>query len=146
MIFILLSIKTRIETAPEENEPIVGHKFLLYYPLKQGLKLKERTKELSHGTMFLLYYPLKQGLKLNKCSECDPITVVFTLLSIKTRIETPFSYQSTFSSLKFLLYYPLKQGLKLSDNIISNLQIIKFLLYYPLKQGLKHTITFYPNF
>jgi len=37
---------------------------------------------------FLLYYPLKQGLKLAVVSLCIPFGIVFTLLSIKTRIET----------------------------------------------------------
>ncbi len=37
--------------------------FLLYYPLKQGLKLSQNDREQSANLMFLLYYPLKQGLK-----------------------------------------------------------------------------------
>ncbi len=63
--------------------------------------------------MFLLYYPLKQGLKLRagawKVSAC----FVFTLLSIKTRIETHCIESSDNIVALFLLYYPLKQGLKL---------------------------------
>ena len=37
---------------------------------------------------------------------------VFTLLSIKTRIETQEPSKATDSNSRFLLYYPLKQGLK----------------------------------
>jgi len=39
--------------------------------------------------------------------------IVFTLLSIKTRIETPLLISLLLRCLWFLLYYPLKQGLKL---------------------------------
>jgi len=38
--------------------------------------------------MFLLYYPLKQGLKHTMASALSNAANVFTLLSIKTRIET----------------------------------------------------------
>ena len=38
--------------------------------------------------MFLLYYPLKQGLKQISGGAITLVTTVFTLLSIKTRIET----------------------------------------------------------
>jgi len=38
-IFILLSIKTRIETPNELNVQRGKLQFLSYYPLKQGLKL-----------------------------------------------------------------------------------------------------------
>ena len=63
--------------------------FLLYYPLKQGLKRIDCFLLLHFLQWFLLYYPLKQGLKPREnrvCSPCNPW---------------------------FLLYYPLKQGLKL---------------------------------
>ncbi len=36
--------------------------FLLYYPLKQGLKRFERVFQRCIKKRFLLYYPLKQGL------------------------------------------------------------------------------------
>ena len=62
---------------------------------------------------------------------------VFTLLSIKTRIETDQSRLALKVSIGFLLYYPLKQGLKLI-RITTSHSYIWFLLYYPLKQGLKH--------
>jgi len=38
MIFILLSIKTRIETLGSNRDDNIPNKFLSYYPLKQGLK------------------------------------------------------------------------------------------------------------
>ncbi len=40
--------------------------FLLYYPLKQGLKLPLVSGRMNPLFSFLLYYPLKQGLKLNQ--------------------------------------------------------------------------------
>jgi len=88
--------------------------------------------------MFLLYYPLKQGLKL----AISRVLVmkrhsVFTLLSIKTRIETSPQGLTSKSRLTFLLYYPLKQGLKLLNFQITRFSSPGFLLYYPLKQGLK---------
>ena len=39
-IFILLSIKTRIETCNATARRAIATIFLSYYPLKQGLKLK----------------------------------------------------------------------------------------------------------
>ncbi len=66
--------------------------FLLYYPLKQGLKQKYSYPSITKHHQFLLYYPLKQGLKHNSIQSPRIITFVF------------------------LLYYPLKQGLKLGDN------------------------------
>jgi len=62
-VFTLLSIKTRIETCSIDEIKIIADKFLLYYPLKQGLKLS---------------FAISSNFVSN----------VFTLLSIKTRIET----------------------------------------------------------
>ena len=62
-IFILLSIKTRIET---------------YY-----------SNIYIYITEFLSYYPLKQGLKQEwQVAQLDAFLQIFILLSIKTRIET----------------------------------------------------------
>jgi len=63
MIFILLSIKTRIETfiAPSKLEGLML--FLSYYPLKQGLKPHCSVSSSPSMVSFLSYYPLKQGLK-----------------------------------------------------------------------------------
>jgi len=38
-IYILLSIKTRIETLPKIHPGTMPAPFISYYPLKQGLKL-----------------------------------------------------------------------------------------------------------
>ena len=40
-IYILLSIKTRIETPDDNSSEHLWIEFISYYPLKQGLKLKE---------------------------------------------------------------------------------------------------------
>jgi len=90
-IFILLSIKTRIET-------------------KQILDC--------HGCqeVFLSYYPLKQGLKLRYLACSYDKYKIFILLSIKTRIETMKTENPYRFSILFLSYYPLKQGLKQSFN------------------------------
>jgi len=46
-IFILLSIKTRIETQEITSDGNINRVFLSYYPLKQGLKqLKYRACEI----------------------------------------------------------------------------------------------------
>ena len=37
-IYILLSIKTRIETYPVSTNDVIQRLFISYYPLKQGLK------------------------------------------------------------------------------------------------------------
>jgi len=71
-------------------------RFLLYYPLKQGLKLVSKAKVVFPKSMFLLYYPLKQGLKQLNHLVTLPLVIVF------------------------LLYYPLKQGLKRSRDFQPN--------------------------
>ncbi len=62
-IFILLSIKTRIETSLPFFSALWGGGFLSYYPLKQGLKRVNGRNPLLAAPLFLSYYPLKQGLK-----------------------------------------------------------------------------------
>jgi len=61
---------------------------------------------------FLLYSPLNQGLKLTGCRSSGIGYRVFTLQSIKSRIETYISQFFTFCVTEFLLYSPLNQGLK----------------------------------
>ena len=86
-IFILLSIKTRIETL---------------------LRL-----QLNNWRMpFLSYYPLKQGLKPSLVASAKRALTIFILLSIKTRIETYLRTLRPPAIYLFLSYYPLKQGLK----------------------------------
>ena len=72
--------------------------FLLYYPLKQGLKHCIFSIFRGNIIKFLLYYPLKQGLKHNTPARQGGGIFVF------------------------LLYYPLKQGLKHEEsvNLISS--------------------------
>ncbi len=61
---------------------------------------------------FLLYSPLNQGLKLDiECTVLLGITV-FTLQSIKSRIETQDVEYVKVNRAVFLLYSPLNQGLK----------------------------------
>ena len=89
-IYILLSIKTRIETAETTGEPVCVYSFISYYPLKQGLKLSVLGDLVTEDPEFISYYPLKQGLKLS---------MFLLLLPVVS---------------KFISYYPLKQGLKQS--------------------------------
>ena len=51
-IFILLSIKTRIETNTEVSEGYKQNIFLSYYPLKQGLKQVETDDDNVFGAHF----------------------------------------------------------------------------------------------
>jgi len=53
-IFILLSIKTRIETYRKKERKESDEEFLSYYPLKQGLKPKEKQDE---NTKNCNFYP-----------------------------------------------------------------------------------------
>ena len=62
---------------------------------------------------------------------------VFTLQSIKSRIETKTSQALPVLVFSFLLYSPLNQGLKLINSGIGLIQRSVFLLYSPLNQGLK---------
>ena len=112
-VFTLLSIKTRIETYNADTSGIASVAFLLYYPLKQGLKPPMAIWQLLSAQR------------------------VFTLLSIKTRIETLLIRSTDTTGSVFLLYYPLKQGLKLRIVKLKKGITARFLLYYPLKQGLK---------
>ena len=87
-IYILLSIKTRIETQHFRWQRWHKSVFISYYPLKQGLKRNRDYFGLWVSSIFISYYPLKQGVK-HICS----IAVIIILPS-------------------FISYYPLKQGLK----------------------------------
>ncbi len=87
-IYILLSIKTRIETCLRWHRIGLASLFISYYPLKQGLKQNTKLSMAPGDTGFISYYPLKQGLKR------DAIT------------------QINQAELEFISYYPLKQGLK----------------------------------
>jgi len=62
--------------------------FLLYSPLNQGLKLRHTVICWDRLGRFLLYSPLNQGLKHFSALSPAALPVVFTLQSIKSRIET----------------------------------------------------------
>ena len=62
-IYILLSIKTRIETLDYAGKEIWVYLFISYYPLKQGLKPTSDIPISGGISEFISYYPLKQGLK-----------------------------------------------------------------------------------
>jgi len=62
---------------------------------------------------------------------------VFTLQSIKSRIETSSASITALDLAGFLLYSPLNQGLKLEILEKEPSKTIWFLLYSPLNQGLK---------
>ncbi len=62
--------------------------FLLYSPLNQGLKLGIAKFALCILHLFLLYSPLNQGLKPAAGAVGRAFAGVFTLQSIKSRIET----------------------------------------------------------
>ena len=64
IIYILLSIKTRIETGSICHDRNGLIRVISYYPLKQGLKLVSKAKVVIPKSIFISYYPLKQGLKL----------------------------------------------------------------------------------
>ena len=110
---------------------------------------------------FLLYSPLNQGLKPSLPRIIQRFGTVFTLQSIKSRIETIVIVVNIALFNGFLLYSPLNQGLKRrsyqrkrQQEGVFTLQSIKsrietklcspkprsdrlFLLYSPLNQGLK---------
>ena len=87
-VFTLQSIKSRIETVPSISVSDSYISFLLYSPLNQGLKQEYTGEKYWQYVGFLLYSPLNQGLKpyIQSSSEC--LVGVFTLQSIKSRIET----------------------------------------------------------
>ena len=88
-IYILLSIKTRIETPRIPRWYSLA--FAMIYIL---LSIKTRIETISkfHGLvisfLFISYYPLKQGLKHLLFSKPKLFFEIYILLSIKTRIET----------------------------------------------------------
>ncbi len=82
--------------------------------------------------LFLLYSPLNQGLKQGAGSLTIPRRKVFTLQSIKSRIETEPIDLEAGNDTGFLLYSPLNQGLKqklgmkdIPDEWVFTLQSIK---------------------
>ena len=112
-VFTLQSIKSRIETRNDFLHHPTGLEFLLYSPLNQGLKPISKSLKLRNVFGFLLYSPLNQGLKRAYQEPSKATDSVFTLQSIKSRIETwTFSWSIVMNLILFLLYSPLNQGLK----------------------------------
>ena len=112
IVFTLQSIKSRIETKIYCRKCDTGFGFLLYSPLNQGLKRDIGIRYQVAGARFLLYSPLNQGLKPLSRAGVNISPIVFTLQSIKSRIETMITGWATWLSERFLLYSPLNQGLK----------------------------------
>ena len=137
-IYILLSIKTRIETYLTMMERVSN--ILIYILLSIKTRIETVTIRILHFSyfQFISYYPLKQGLKQIKEPNGNVVHNIYILLSIKTRIETNRPWLIAFPVTNlFISYYPLKQGLKpnLGSSVITG--DITFISYYPLKQGLK---------
>ena len=70
----------------------------------------------------------------NMCTKAEK---VFTLQSIKSRIETKLLSSVQIQFFRFLLYSPLNQGLKQVKETTEKITASWFLLYSPLNQGLK---------
>jgi len=116
-----------------------GMGFLLYYPLKQGLKQKQARKNEKVLNLFLLYYPLKQGLKHPPIKGKPERRRVFTLLSIKTRIETALEGNIVKIAIIVFTLLSIKTRIETAKRNPAAMAGVRFLLYYPLKQGLKLT-------
>ena len=116
LIFILLSIKTRIETKQCNNESNCQWWFLSYYPLKQGLKHGKIYDEAVPHLEFLSYYPLKQGLKHIDITKIISSCRIFILLSIKTRIETCQSHLPGYA--KYLIFILLSIKTRIETNSV----------------------------
>ena len=81
-------LKQGLKLQMMQYEAARNYIFISYYPLKQGLKLEPTSGQMLLCALFISYYPLKQGLKhVGEYPHTDA-RAVFTLLSIKTRIET----------------------------------------------------------
>ena len=88
LIFILLSIKTRIETKIHIPAFNWDSKFLSYYPLKQGLKPEQYEPGLHPESIFILL-SIKTRIETGPAGAGKTASaLIFILLSIKTRIET----------------------------------------------------------
>ncbi len=88
LIYILLSIKTRIETLRRLASSFVLVLFISYYPLKQGLKHAAILAAINEGQIYiLLSIKTRIETRFLKIS-LRHITAIYILLSIKTRIET----------------------------------------------------------
>ncbi len=87
-IYILLSIKTRIETLFPCLFQTFFVQFISYYPLKQGLK---PIRVAIVDSRYFIYILLSIKTRIETCGVCESRIVngkIYILLSIKTRIET----------------------------------------------------------
>ena len=62
-IYILLSIKTRIETLVPEYRGSHSHDIYILLSIKTRIETLQRDAETAERHLFISYYPLKQGLK-----------------------------------------------------------------------------------
>ena len=87
-IYILLSIKTRIETvklACRLDRILVIYILL---SIKTRIETNNLRVQKERHRQFISYYPLKQGLKQEINDDAIQALKIYILLSIKTRIET----------------------------------------------------------
>ena len=92
IIYILLSIKTRIETICTFTPNISNRPFISYYPLKQGLKPTARVRSPLLNAKIYILLSIKTRIETWVIDFHALVTAfIYILLSIKTRIETTIS-------------------------------------------------------
>mgnify|MGYP006943671511 CR=1 FL=1 len=92
LIYILLSIKTRIETNNSGYFIAVHCDIYILLSIKTRIETMLSIRWMTALLAFISYYPLKQGLKLLAIPVCEMMYIIYILLSIKTRIETLISH------------------------------------------------------
>jgi len=63
LVYLYLSIKSRIETERTFWGIIVKYEFISIYPSNQGLKLPDYFMDINRIILFISIYPSNQGLK-----------------------------------------------------------------------------------
>ena len=102
-----------------DDSAYIFNLFLLYSPLNQGLKHATREVTDILDTVFTLQ-SIKSRIETENIEYCFiGLFPVFTLQSIKSRIETQVIVDRMRKLDRFLLYSPLNQGLKLYFQNIS---------------------------
>ena len=91
----------------------------------------------SRQTLFLLYSPLNQGLKQKMRDMAIHTLDVFTLQSIKSRIETWSSSSKKGQQAKVFTLQSIKSRIETGNGSGFRIDCGEFLLYSPLNQGLK---------
>jgi len=119
-IYILLSIKTRIETLGSNRNDNAPNDIYILLSIKTRIETRNFWFSTHYQFQFISYYPLKQGLKLMKSGRLSLSANIYILLSIKTRIETKEDKMAQFNMTQFISYYPLKQGLKLERGVATS--------------------------